>query len=140
MPHASLSQIRKSCLVNFKAAGALQGSHASGKGMLLFYSAECGLKALVMAAGGHRDTSMVAGTYGHNLRALVAAAGLSPSELKQASKAVIFPNISMKSGKALGLGDFHVAMRYGIDLSAGSYDDMSKFLDVLTAALRKRLF
>ncbi|WP_146184161.1 hypothetical protein [Caulobacter sp. HMWF025] len=142
MLEASLQQMRKACLKNLKAAGALQGAHDSGKGMLLFYSAECGLKHLVMKDRGQKTTAAVAGEFGHNIRALIAVAQISRSELAQAGNGpVTVPDIR-KSGESntISLSEFHVAMRYSVDLQGDDEAKALQFFDKLTSALKGRLF
>jgi len=133
--------MRKACLQNLKAAGALQGAHDNGKGMLLFYSSECGLKHIIMNDQGHRNSAIVASSFGHNIRSLVAEAKISRSELAQGpGSEVTFPNLRKKGEAAmLSLSDFHVAMRYGIELDADDETNAMMFFDRLTTALKKRL-
>lgn len=133
--------MRKACLKNLKAAGALQESHNSGKGLLLFYSAECGLKYLIMLEAGQRTTAQVAGRYGHNVNALVAAAKISRSELAQAGIGTVnLPRIR-KAGasETIPLSEFHTAMRYSVDLQGNDEADATKFFDTLAWALKKRI-
>lgn len=139
---ASLLQMRKACLKNLKAAGALHGSHDSGKGMLLFYSSECGLKHLIMKDRGQKTTAIVAGEYGHTIRAMIAAARISRSELAQSGNGVVMlPQIRKKgSGDAISLSEFHTAMRYGIDLENDDEAKATYFFDELASALKKRIF
>ncbi len=110
--------------------------------MLLFYSAECGLKHLIMKDRGQKTTATIAGEFGHNIRSLIAAAQISRSELAQAGGgAVAVPEIR-RAGAAgnISLSEFHTAMRYGIDLEGDDEVGATQFFDKLALALKKRIF
>jgi len=90
--------MRKACLKNLRAAGALQGSHDSGKGILLFYSAECGLKYLIMSNRGQRTTKEVAAEFGHNISRLIGEARIARSELSQPGNGTVTMPAIHKAG------------------------------------------
>jgi hypothetical protein len=125
---------------NFKAAGALQGAHPPGKGMLLFYSNECGLKHLIMADQGHRTSAQVA-QIGHNVARLIAEARISRSELTQSGTGQVTVPRIRKHGtmEECSFNEFHTAMRYGVDLDPDDHKNAEDFLASLASALRKRL-
>lgn len=141
MLEASKKQILKAFLLNSKAGGALQGAHPKGKGMLLFYGVECGLKHIVMDMRGYKTTRQVADEFGHNLRKLMSEARISPSEINREDGGKFkYPVIRrMNSSNDIGLSEFHVAMRYSVELEPEDERTAVAFLENLTAALKLRL-
>ncbi|MFI9565213.1 hypothetical protein [Streptomyces rishiriensis] len=101
--------------------------HASG-GLLLFYSAECGLKAEVMRQRGLRDTSQLSEELRtHDLRALAQELRLSP-EAQDALKGCARPRINGRALQKVESHALHEAWRYGADLEA---DDQKLALGAL---------
>ncbi|WP_157103556.1 hypothetical protein [Nocardia harenae] len=107
-------------------AGAADSAELDGAtvNMLLFYAAECGLKARVLARSGHRDTSALAPT--HDLRKLAKELRLPRSvgvESVQSCR-----RRGSDAGSNIHLQDLHQAWRYGVKVHA---DDESAARAVL---------
>ncbi|WP_238257610.1 hypothetical protein [Methylorubrum podarium] len=141
MLEATSQELRKACLRNAKAAGALQGAHGSCRGILVFYSVECGLKSLIMDDRGEKSSKTVGPKFGHNIRSLIAEARISAAELGLVANAAIsIPTIRHGSGgQEISFSDVHTAWRYGVSLEAAGELAATAFLDSLVSALRKRL-
>lgn len=102
---------------------------------MLFYTVECGLKALIMKAGKHRDSCGVA-KIGHNLKKLSDSAKISLAEIggEHVEQATI-----KSTGNSCGISDFHTAFRYEAILRPDSLQAVTDYLKALDHAIFKRL-
>jgi len=125
--------MKKAFLANAKAASSLQGAHIPGRGMLAFYSVECGLKYVIMVEKRYRSTDQVA-SFGHSLQNLIREANISAAELSSV------PTVKVQStGNTLSCGDWHTAWRYGVEMVKADCDNAIEFLDDAIVALKKRI-
>lgn len=139
MLEASQRQIRKAFVRNAKAAAALQGSHDACKGILTFYSVECGLKFIIMNDRGYKSTAEVH-AIGHNLRRLLQEAGISPSELASTGATFDIPEVCREStGEVISISEWHTAWRYGLDVTEKRNGAAHSFLNSVISALQKRV-
>lgn len=126
-----------------------RGEQAAGDGdsptagLLLFYSAECGLKAEVLALRRARDTSQLPEELRtHNLRALAKALNL-PSIVREAldrcgrTQHASVPRSPVQRGAWVGPADLHEAWRYGADLEPKDEQRALQALRTLIAESRK---
>jgi hypothetical protein len=97
------------------AAAASKDIDKASKGVLLFYAAECGLKAVYMSRNSLRLASdknaaatKAASDFGHRLDHLIRELKISPDKLPHTPG-----NITMKDGQKLSVHQVHEAWRYG---------------------------
>ncbi|MEW1828926.1 hypothetical protein [Streptomyces sp. NPDC088196] len=106
-------------------------------GLLLFYSAECGLKAEVMRRRGLRDTSQLPEELRtHDLRALAQELRLSP-ETQDALKGCARPRVNGRALQKVESHALHEAWRYGADLEADDEKHAVMALRTLISESRK---
>ncbi len=92
------------------------GDDQATGGLLLFYSAECGLKAEVMRRRSLRDTSQLSEDLRtHDLRSLARELKLSP-ETQNALKGCARPRVNGRALQRVESHALHEAWRYGADL------------------------
>ena len=101
------------------ASAATTDIDKASKGILLFYAAECGLKALYMSRNSLRlssDTNSVAlkpaGAFGHRLDQLIRALKIRPDQLSHTPG-----TITLGDGQGLSVEQIHEAWRYGGGIS-----------------------
>ena len=87
----------------------------ASKGVLLFYAAECGLKAVYMSRNNLRMASQknstaikAANEFGHRLDDLIRELKIRPDTLSHTPG-----NVTMKDGRKLTVQQIHEAWRYG---------------------------
>lgn len=112
------------------------GDQATG-GLLLFYSAECGLKAEVMRRRGLRDTSQLPVTLRtHDLRALARELRLSP-QAQEALKGCARTSANGRTAQPVESQALHEAWRYGADLESDGEKHAVEALRFLVSESRK---
>ena len=105
----------------------------ASKGILLFYAAECGLKAIYMSRNNLRmasDTNSVAvraaSDFGHHLDELIRQLKISTADVPHTPG-----KITMSNGQLLSVGQVHEAWRYG-----GKISEEDRVLQWLEGALK----
>lgn len=98
----------------FASAERERSHNADSAALLLFYAAECGLKAVYMlqnnlrVADEARGSARSARSYGHNIRGLIQALNISRTSIKA------FPQIVIeRTGQSGDTAILHEAWRYG---------------------------
>ncbi|MBB1248217.1 hypothetical protein [Rhizobium sp. G21] len=117
-----------------KAAGEV--TNENSRALLLFYAAECGLKAIYMARNVLRTTSSShsarAATYFvHRLDELIVELKIPASTIAPRPASCVF------AGKAVPVGELNQVWRYG-----GTLEDQPavlKWLEILVAYVKKEL-
>lgn len=98
----------------FASAGREQSHNADSAALLLFYAAECGLKAIYMLRNNLKTTDEVRGnalsarSYGHNIRNLIQALNISRASIRACPQIVI-----KRTGQVGDPAILHEAWRYG---------------------------
>lgn len=106
-------------------------------GLLLFYSAECGLKAELMRRRGLRDTAQLPEDLRtHDLRALARELRLS-RETQEALRGCARPRINGRALQKVEPQALHEAWRYGADLEADDEKHALGALRTLISESRK---
>jgi len=141
---ATCSEMRKAFLRNTKAASALQGSHETCRGLLVFYGVECGLKYLLMTENGYKDTAKVGKRYTHDLLTMIRELRLAPSELTPTPQGAVPPKtvsclMQYSTRKTLDFSELHQAWRYGIDIEEPTQLQILVILDHLKFSLTTRI-
>jgi hypothetical protein len=104
---------RRARELHASACRELKNDEDSGA-LLLFYAAECALKAFYMARNNLKDTEESRGTalparhYSHNLVRLISVLNIPRASLKEAPAAVL-----VRSGVPIDMSHVHQAWRYG---------------------------
>lgn len=151
MPRTSqIVQRREAALLDFEyhafrrrtgelASAANTDIDKASKGILLFYAAECGLKALYMSRNSLRlssDTNSVAlkaaRAFGHRLDQLIRELKIRPDQLPHMPGA-----ITLGDGQQLSVEQIHEAWRYGGRISEA--DDVLAWLGRAVAYALKEL-
>lgn len=88
-------------------------SDDNAEALLLFYSAECGLKALYMSRNSMRNANdanamPAARSYGHKLDQLISVLKIPPSALPLRPT-----GLTLRNGARIAVADLHQAWRYG---------------------------
>ncbi|MEU2333443.1 hypothetical protein ABZ608_07525 [Streptomyces sp. NPDC013172] len=113
-----------------------RSDHATG-GLLLFYSAECALKAELMRRMGLRDTAQLPEDLRtHDLRALARELHLS-AETQGALRSCARPRINGQAQQKVEPQGLHEAWRYGADLEADDEKHAVGALRTLISGARK---
>ncbi|MEU6197825.1 hypothetical protein [Streptomyces sp. NPDC047061] len=113
-----------------------RSDHATG-GLLLFYSAECALKAELMRRMSLRDTAQLPEDLRtHDLRALARELHLS-AEAQGALTACARPRINGQAQQKVEPQALHEAWRYGADLEADDEKHAVGALRTLISGARK---
>ncbi|MBZ9958466.1 hypothetical protein FJ942_26385 [Mesorhizobium sp. B2-4-2] len=101
--------------MNELAVAARKDVDAASKGILLFYAAECGLKAIYMSRNSLRMASdknsaakKSASEFGHKLDDLIRELKIRPDRLSHTPG-----SITMNTGEPLSVNEVHQAWRYG---------------------------
>ncbi len=105
-----MKALRQGSRAHFEGAG-IDGLSPRSSAMLLFYAAECGLKALLMRVAALRDTSMLdPGLRSHDLRRLA-------KDLNMPKEMWVEENLTMTVANGIGrtvhISDLHTVWRYG---------------------------
>lgn len=99
-------------------AAAQQLAEAESRALLLFYAAECGLKALYLQKFRLKDTSSTnasareAAYFNHRLDSLIVALRVAPQTLPPRPS-----ELTLRSGTAINVDTLHQAWRYGAPLA-----------------------